>query len=115
MLGVIGLLLLSPLLLWLLRRRKNRASRDPKAAATTRTFPEQPITPVEEPAYETVPYDPVVEEDFNERVIFEDDVVFPAIETEDVAHEFFSDVNDEIIEEAGEIESNFVPDDPNGL
>ena len=81
----LGVLLLAALLFWLWKRRRDRGPKNSdRAVNTIPSYPEQPITPVgEEQIRVTVPAEEVPE---------------PYV--------------DEIIEEAGEVVSNFVPDDP---
>ena len=75
------------------------------------TYPEQPITPVgEEQIRVTVPAD----EPEAEAVQLDQEVVSPN-EMEELApqvEEIPELYADEIIEEAGEVVSNFIPDDP---
>ena len=94
----LGVLLLSALLYWLWKRRRKSGTKTTERSAAVPAYPEQPITPVsEEQIHVTVPEEKPETEEAEE--LFEVEVISDP----------FDDV---IIEEAGDVISNFVPDDP---
>ena len=95
----LGVLLLAALLFWLWKRRRGAGPKNPdRSVKSAPVYPEQPITPVgDEVLCVTVPAeDPVLRESTE----------IPVVE------EIPEPYEDVIIEEAGEVVSNFVPDDP---
>ena len=97
LLGV-GALLLAGLVLWLLKRRSRTPKKPGSASKAMPSYPEQPITPISDEAQRvTVPAEEPVPQEVEE---------IPVVE------EIPEPYEDVIIEEAGEVVSNFIPDDP---